>query len=96
MRAYAATRLFQKPEIPNGSIIVQKPGYQYRPEGWTALNQKTDSRPGVVQDQIVVVDDAWWGDFNYRGFNLSKTGAPSLSDAEQAQLEKSFGIFVPR
>lgn len=96
MRAYAATRLFQKTEIPNGSIIVQKSGYQYRPEGWTALNQKTNPRPDVVQDQIVVVDDAWWGNYNYRGFNLSKAGAPSLSDAEQAQLEKSFGIFVPR
>ena len=96
MRAYAATRIFQKPEIPNGSIIVQKPGYQYRPEGWTALNQKTNPRPGVVQDQIVVVDDAWWGNFNYRAFNLSKTNAPDLSDEEQAQLEKSFGIFVPK
>ena len=96
MRNYAATRLFEKAEIPNGSLIVQKAGYQYRPEGWTALNKKTDPRPGVVQDQLVVVDDAWWGNFNYRGFNLSKAGAPSLSDAEQAQLEKAFGIFVPK
>ena len=96
MRNYAATRLFEKAEIPNGSVIVQKTGYQYRPEGWTALNKKTDPRPGVVQDQVVVVDDAWWGNFNYRGFNLSKVGAPSLSDAEQAQLETSFGIFVPK
>lgn len=95
-RAYAATRLFQKAEIPNGSLIVQKAGYQYRPEGWTALNQKTNPRPLVVQDQLVVVDDAWWGNFNYRGFNLSKAGAPSLSDAEQAQLAASFGIFVPK
>lgn len=96
MRNYAATRLFEKAEIPNGSLIVQKAGYQYRPEGWTALNKKTDPRPGVVQDQLVVVDDAWWGNFNYRGFNLSKAGAPSLSDSEQAQLEKAFGIFVPK
>ena len=96
MKNYAATRLFGKSEIPNGSLIVQKPGFQYRPEGWTALNQKTSSRPDVVSDRIVVVDDEWWGNYNYRGFNLSKSGAPVLSDDEQAELEKSFGIYVPK
>ena len=96
MKNYAATRLFGKSEIPNGSLIVQKPGFQYRPEGWTALNQKTSPRPDVVSDRIVVVDDAWWGNYNYRGFNLSKSGAPVLSDDEQAELEKSFGIYVPK
>lgn len=41
MENYAATNIIPKADIPNGSIIVQKDGYQYRPEGWTALDEIT-------------------------------------------------------
>lgn len=96
MRNYAATRIFTKDEIPNGSVIVQKENHQYRPEGWTALDAKTANRPGNVTAQIVVVDDEWWGDFNFRGFNLAKAGNPQLTDEEQEELKTAFGIFVPK
>lgn len=91
---YAATQIFSKTDIPAGSIIVQKAGFQYRPDAWIALDQKTTNRPAETQSQIVVVDEAWWGDFNYRGFNLSKN--PKVALTEDDDMSYSFGIFVPK
>ena len=96
MANYAATNIIPKADIPNGSIIVQKDGYQYRPEGWTALDEVTSGRPGNVTDQIVVVDDAWWREFNYRAFNLAEKVNPKLDDARQEALKTAFGIYVPK
>ena len=95
---FAATQIFAKSQIPNGSVIVLKSGYQYRPEGWTNLSTKNASsaRPGNVTTSIVVVNDAWWGSWNYRAFNLAKAGNPSLSDAEQETLRSCFAIFKPK
>ena len=99
---FAATQIFQKSEIPNGSVIVLKQGYQYRPEGWTALTAQNASsaRPANVQasssNSIVVVSDSWWGSWNYRAFNLAKVSNPNLSDAEQETLKSCFAIFKPK
>ena len=101
---FAATQIFQKSEIPNGSVIVLKQGYQYRPEGWVTLTTKNNaegsstapSRPSNVTTSVVVVDDAWWKTFNYRAFNLAKANNPSLTDAEQETLESCFAIFKPK
>lgn len=95
---FAATQIFTKSEIPNGSVIVLKSGYQYRPEGWTDLTTKNDSgaRPGNVTTSIVVVNDSWWGSWNYRAFNLAKAGNPALTDAEQETLRSCFAIFKPK
>lgn len=95
MKNYAATEILRKSQIPNGSIIVQKEGYQYRPEGWTKLDEVTSGRPGNVTEQIVVVDDEWWREFNFRGFNLAEKGNPALDDARQEALKSAFGIYVP-
>ena len=86
---FIATQIFEKAQIPNGSIIYIKDGYQYRPEGWTALNTKTASRPGNVTTEFVVVDSAWWGSFNYRAFNIAIEGAA----ASAVVAEKDMGVF---
>ena len=95
---FAATQIFQKSQIPNGSVIVLKSGYQYRPEGWTDLTTKNASsaRPGNVTTSIVVVNDSWWGSWNYRAFNLAKASNPNLTDAEQETLRSCFAIFKPK
>ncbi len=95
---FAATQIFTKSEIPNGSVIVLKSGYQYRPEGWTDLTTKNASsaRPGNVTTSIVVVNDSWWGSWNYRAFNLAKASNPNLTDAEQETLRSCFAIFKPK
>ena len=95
---FAATRIFSKTDIPAGSLIVLKAGFQYRPEGWISLSTKNSSsnRPGNVTSQLVEVDSAWWGSWNYRAFNVAKAGNPNLDAAGQAELDEAFFIYVPK
>lgn len=94
---YVATNIVEKSKIPNGSVIVVNYGCQYRPEGWQALGQKnTAARPANVANTFVVVDDAWWGDFNYRAFNLAKFGTPTLTADEMAAAAAAFAVYVPK
>ena len=90
--------MFTKSEIPEGSLLVLKSGFQYRPEGWTSLSSKNNSstRPGNVSSQFVAVTSSWWGNWNYRAFNLAKLGNPGLDAAGQAELDSCFFIFVPK
>lgn len=91
---FAGTKIFEKAQLPVGTILVVKSGYQYRPEGWTALATVNSARPGNVTTPIVVIDDAWWGTFKYRAFNLTfvSGGAPE----KQPELDSCFGIFIPK
>lgn len=93
---FATTKIFSKSDIPEGSIIVIKSGYQYRPDGWTALDQKTSSRPANVVTEVVIVDGNWWGQFNYRAFNIAKMGNPNLSDSEMKALSDVLTIYIPK
>ena len=103
---YAATRIFKKSEIPNGSLIVALKGYAYYPDAWTALNKSNSeagNRPSKVsakdKDSIVVVDDAWWGDFKYRGFDITETNVKedtNFSALQETMLGEKFAIYVPR
>lgn len=95
---FSATRIFGKEDIPAGSVIVQKADCQYRPDGWVSMSTKNASsaRPGTVTGQVVEVDATWWGKWNHRAFNISKTGHPALTDAEQDELAESFAVYIPR
>ena len=94
---FAATKIFTKSDIPEGSLIVLKSGFQYRPEGWVSLSTKNSgNRPGNVTSQLVEVDSAWWGSWNYRAFNVAKAGNPPLDAAGQAELDSAFFIYVPK
>ncbi len=95
---YVATQIFDKSDIPNGSIIIVKSGYQYRPEGWVTLDTKNDSsaRPANVSTRLVVVDDSWWGSWNYRAFNLSQNPVVTLTDESAEEVCSSFRIYTPK
>ncbi len=97
LNKFAASRIFTHSEIPNGSFIVLKSGYEYRPEGWTDLRKATEAskRPAIVNEPITEVTDDWWGKFEYRAFTLSKNGAPELNDDEMDELESAMSIFIP-
>ncbi|MCF0172241.1 MAG: DUF4886 domain-containing protein [Bacteroidales bacterium] len=96
LNQFASTPIYTKSDIPNGSVIVLKEGFQYRPEAWTSLSGKTSNRPANVYEQIVKVDDTWWGSWNYRAFNIAKKGNPALDAAGQKELLECFAIFVPK
>ena len=99
---FAATKIFTKDEIPDGSLVVIFDGYQYRPEGWVDLSTKNASsaRPTNVVTSVggivTVVNDEWWGNWNYRAFNIAKAGNPGLSDDEMKVLPNQFFILVPK
>ena len=94
---FVATGIIDKANIPNGSVLVVCDGYQYRPEGWQVKGEKnTATRPGNVTTATVVVDDAWWGNFNYRAFNLAYAGNPGIPVTEMDHVIASFAIYVPK
>ena len=70
---------FTRYDITIGSVIRITGGYQYRPEGWTALNEKTSTRPAMVTEETVIVDTDWWGNWRYRSFNV--TNGAKMTDA---------------
>ena len=90
---FAATKLFEKSDLPNGTVIFIQSGYQYRPEGWVDQTTSTAVRPDYVTTSLVIVDEAWWGNFNYRAFNISHEG-------EQGNIVFGDGnalrIYVPK
>ena len=90
---FIATQIFTKEDMPKGTLLCLTYGYQYRPEGWTELNTKTATRPGNVTSSLVVVDDAWWGDFNYRAFNIAYQG--SATDVAYKDIN-ALRIYVPK
>lgn len=101
---YVGTEILDKYDIPVGSVIIIRPGYKYRPEGWVDLDLPNGtgsgcsgiSRPGNVTTNVVKVTEKWWGDFNYRAFNLSFATEVALDDTTADELISSFAIFVPK
>ena len=95
---FCTTPIYEKKDIPNGSLIVVKPGFQYRPEGWITLDKANNSstRPGNVTTTVVKVNDTWWGSWNYRAFNLLTNPRKTLTEETAAEVCKSFGIFIPK
>lgn len=95
---YIASPIYDRTDLPEGTLIVQRSGQQYRPEGWVALEQYNSGskRPGEKTQNIVVVDDNWWGDWNYRAFNISKANKPDLTCVDIEDVKAGFGIFIPK
>ena len=95
---FCTTPIFEKKDIPVGSLIVVKTGFQYRPEGWVSLTQanKSADRPGNVTANVVKVDDVWWGNWNYRAFNLLTNPRSTLTSEKADEVCASFGIFLPK
>ena len=91
-----ATRWFTKEQLPVGTVIIISENWQYRPEGWIDEKTVTTSRPDNVTTQVVVIDEAWWGNFTIRGFNISKTSGSNISGLTEADINKAFQIYVPQ
>lgn len=91
---FIATQIFTRETLPVGSIIEVDSGYKYRPEGWTELGTATSPRPDTVSDARIEVTEEWWGDFNYRAFNVCTS---SYSDISQIQndVASHFRILIP-
>ncbi len=90
---YTSTCIFAKTDLPEGTLIIIESGYQYRPEAWKSLSTVNagSARPAVVSTTCVEVDAKWWGEWSYRGFNISHTSGRNLTAADLGRIH----IFVP-
>ena len=89
-KKYIGTEIFTREDLTNGTVIrITETGYQYRPEGWIELTQKVDkgNRPSQVNTESVIIDDSWWGDWNYRAFNISATDGHAITNSEAGALK---------
>lgn len=89
------TKIFEKSELPEGTIIICDAGYQYRPEKWTAKDVKAASRPGIVSMPVDVMDAAWWGANNFCAFNLSSNPKSDISDYYLA-ASRHVRFYIPK
>ncbi len=90
---FIGTKTFTKEELPVGSIIIVDSGYQYRPDGWLTFGQvNTATRPSNVSTNVVIVDNAWWGSFTRRAFNISKLSGDAVSEDDLGALR----IYTPK
>ena len=91
---YLCTEGFNRNKLPVGSVIIVDSGYQYRPDGWitSAVNK---NRPGNVSTNVVVVDEAWWGDYTVRGFNISSQPLSSINQIHY-DVTQHFRIYIPK
>ncbi|MDP2425596.1 MAG: DUF4886 domain-containing protein [Candidatus Izemoplasmatales bacterium] len=86
---------YSKADIPNGTIIIIEPGYQYRANFWTNLEGETlGRRTDNITNSMIVVDDAWWGTQQYVAFNLSVVGTPDITD-RHPEVTSKFRIMLP-
>lgn len=92
---FIGSKLFTRDDLPVGSIIEIDPGYQYRPDGWIDINVPGAKRPGNVTKNKVVVDEDWWGDYQYRGFNIAIEGAKQDITGIWQEVATHFRIKVP-
>ena len=92
---YLLTDKFTREELPVGTILILTSGYAYRPEGWinAARNQ---TRPDEVTAEKVVIDEAWWGDYTERAFNLNANGKPTITDDNYDDIANCLKIYVPK
>ena len=90
-KKYYATQLFTKEDIPVGSVIYIHPDWNYRPEGWV---RTSGGRPGTVGETIIV-DEAWWGEYTQRAFNICRDDNASMKNYTEDDIREIFKIYVP-
>ena len=91
---YAYTSMLTEDSIPVGSIITIADNWRYRPEGWVN-NAKNSSRADYVTNNTVFVNDAWWGDYTTKAFNITKNPTSFVNDMTADDISEIFQIYVP-
>ena len=92
---FVASKVFGRDDLPQGSLIQVDEGFKYRPEAWETNSSTTNPRPDVVSVPSVFVNDGWWGNYNYRAFNVSTVDETSL-DGKVNEAVEHFRIYVPK
>ena len=88
-------RMFTREDLPLGTVIEVDEGYTYRPEGWVTLEQH-DTREAVVATPRIVVTEDWWGNYEYRAFNLSLAGSKTDVSEIVEETASHLRIYIPK
>jgi hypothetical protein len=91
-KGFNATKLFTKETMPVGSVINIVAGYQFRLEGWQTLGVANSLSRRGNSTSGMIVDEAIWSQYNYIGFNISKTAGGDATEADFMGLR----IYVPK
>jgi len=80
-----------KENLPVGSVLILEEGYQYRINFYKSLlgpvtgNTRTDQ----LISKVVIIDESWWGDYSYVGFNISHVGgSTNITNTYQTVAQK--------
>ena len=93
---FVATRdRYTKADIPVGSVIEIDAGYQYRPDGWAPQGTNAPGRPGNVTTFRFTVDEAFWENYAYRAFNISRIDGAAVT-GQTVETAAHFRIYIPR
>lgn len=95
---YCTTKRFTSSTLPVGSMIFCQEGLGFRPEAWVT-DAKQDSRKVEQYDNVLVIDNDFWNGYQYRAFNIFKSGKQKLAgdytDEQYDDIFDGFRIFVP-
>ena len=95
---FVTTKRFTSSTLPVGSIVVIGEPFGVRPEAW-----KTDAvqsnRPSEIYDNVIEITSSFWSGYQYRAFNIFKSGHPTLSGTDVGEqyddIFDTFHIYVP-
>lgn len=91
----ATSNRLTKSDLPNGTILVIEPGYQYRANFFMNLEGPTDGvRSENITASVVLIDDAWWQGRHYVSFNISMTQTQDIT-GKQAEVKEKFHVYLP-
>ena len=95
---YCTSSRFTPSTLPVGSLVFCKEGFGYRPEAWVD-DSKQSSRKSESYQNVLEITDSFWDGYQYRGFNIFKSGKQKLSgeyvDEQFDEIFDGFRIFVP-
>ena len=80
-----------KENLPVGSVLKLEAGYQYRVNYFKTLSGSLvgNVRSSNLTTSEVVIDEAWWGDFEYVGINIAHAGgSTNISETFQDVAQK--------
>ena len=86
--------LFTKETLPVGSVIELSAGWTYREEFWKGSDKESSRGPMGSAYRLVVTAEFWDG-ISERAFNLHKVGKNSYTEADRAEVENAFKIYIP-
>ena len=88
-------RKYSITELPVGTVFIVDQGWQYRLEGFVTENAKyTGTRPGMVTQNVFILDEAFLKDMQYIVWNISSNPKTNISQI-YAQAACHLRIYVP-